>query len=165
MIRTIIDQSTNCFKWTYCAAACTGERHGRRTAGGCCCPLTCAARRCTCGPSPLCVCSSLSSRPSLQTRRWQRRGRAYRLWPGVGSDRPCLQSWKQVEVEGCMNGCVTPDVDSESAVSFSLQVAEVGIGEEDLVGGVVYGQSSGPVHLRCDDGAGVASVHANPSNV
>lgn len=52
-----------------------------------------------------------------------------------------------------------------SAVSNSLQVAEVGIGEEDLVVGVVYGQGSGPVQLGCDDGAGVPSVHASPADV
>lgn len=39
------------------------------------------------------------------------------------------------------------------------------ISKEDLVGGVVNSQSTGPLQLGCDDGADVCSIHANSSNI
>lgn len=47
----------------------------------------------------------------------------------------------------------------------SLQEVKVGIGKEDLVGGVVDGQSIGPLQLGCDNGANVASVHADSADI
>lgn len=47
----------------------------------------------------------------------------------------------------------------------SLQKVKVGISKEDLVGGVVYGQSIGPLQLGFDNGADIASVHANSADI
>lgn len=41
----------------------------------------------------------------------------------------------------------------------------MGISKEDLVGGVVNGQSAGPLQLCCDDGTNICSIHANSSNI
>lgn len=41
----------------------------------------------------------------------------------------------------------------------------MGIGKEDLVVGIVYGQRVGPLQLGCDDGTGIGSIHANPANI
>lgn len=47
----------------------------------------------------------------------------------------------------------------------SLQEIKVGISKEDLIGGVIYGQSIGPLQLGGDNGADVAPVHANPADI
>lgn len=82
------------FKCTYCEAACMGGRHECHRAGVCYCPWLLAARQCTYGPSQLCVCSSLSSRPSPQTGIQQRHGGGSQKWLCAGSGHPCLQSWR-----------------------------------------------------------------------
>lgn len=41
----------------------------------------------------------------------------------------------------------------------------MGISKEDLIGGVIYGQSIGPLQLGCDNGADIAPVHANPPDI
>lgn len=52
-----------------------------------------------------------------------------------------------------------------SELRHSLQKVQVGISEEDLVGGVIDGQSVGPLQLGCDDGTDVASIHADSADV
>lgn len=47
----------------------------------------------------------------------------------------------------------------------SLQKVKVGISKEDLVGGVVYGQSMRLQQLGCDDGTDIASVHASSADI
>lgn len=47
----------------------------------------------------------------------------------------------------------------------SLQKVKVGIGKKDLVGGVVYSQSIGPLQLGCDNGTDIASIHANSADI
>lgn len=47
----------------------------------------------------------------------------------------------------------------------SLQKVKVGISKKDLVGGVVYGQSIGPLQLGCDNGTDIASIHANSTDI
>lgn len=47
----------------------------------------------------------------------------------------------------------------------SLQKAEVGISKEDVVGGVVDGQSTGPLQLARYEGADIVSVHANSADI
>lgn len=41
----------------------------------------------------------------------------------------------------------------------------MGVGKEDLVGGVVNGQGTGPLQLGGDEGSGVGTIHTNPANV
>lgn len=41
----------------------------------------------------------------------------------------------------------------------------MGVGEEDLIGGVVDGQRIGPLQFGGDDGRGIGAVHANSANV
>lgn len=41
----------------------------------------------------------------------------------------------------------------------------MGVGEEDLVGGVVNGQCVGPLQFGGDDGRGVGAIHTDPANV
>jgi len=47
----------------------------------------------------------------------------------------------------------------------SLQKVKVRISKEDLVGGVVYGESTGPLQLGGYDGTGVASIHADSADI
>lgn len=41
----------------------------------------------------------------------------------------------------------------------------MGISKEDLVGGVVYGQSIGPLQLGGDDGTDISAVHASSADI
>ncbi len=47
----------------------------------------------------------------------------------------------------------------------SLQKVKVGISKEDLIGGVVHGQSAGPFQLGFDNGTDIASIHANSADI
>lgn len=47
----------------------------------------------------------------------------------------------------------------------SLQEVKVGISKEDLVSGVVYGESIGPHQLGFDNSTDISSVHANSADV
>lgn len=53
----------------------------------------------------------------------------------------------------------------QEILSNSLQEVQVGVCEEYLVGGVVYGQGVGPLQLGGDDGTGAGAIHANSANV